>query len=339
MTRLMDSCHRAIDYLRVSVTDRCNLSCIYCTPVNGVRWLPKEDLLTYEEITTIAEVAAELGITKVRLTGGEPLVRTDVPDLIDRLAHMPAIRDISLTTNGILLKQYARELKKAGLKRVNISLDTLDRARFRSITRHDRLADVMKGIEAAKGAGLDPVKINVVAMCGVNDDEILDFARLTISDGWHVRFIELMPFAADTSEAGCGGGSGELLQGQFMPVSEIQQILSSLGVLEIVAYIAGNGPAKYFRLPQATGTIGFISAVSQHFCDQCNRLRLTADGKLRLCLFSDDEIDLRVLLRGNTSSRDALKEAIVEAVKIKPRQHQLSQGILPGKRFMSQVGG
>ena len=338
MTRLMDSCHRAIDYLRISVTDRCNLSCIYCTPANGVHWLPKDDLLTYEEVTTIAKVAAELGITKVRLTGGEPLVRTDLTDLVARLATMPAIKDISLTTNGILLKQYAQGLKQAGLKRVNISLDTLDRTKFERITRHDRLREVLQGIEAAKVAGLSPVKINVVAMRGVNDDEILDFARLTLSEGWHVRFIELMPFVSGVRQEGCGEDSEHRLKGQFIAVSEIQERLSSLGTLEPEADIAGNGPARYFRLPGATGTIGFISPVSQHFCDNCNRLRLTADGKLRLCLFSDDEIDLRILLRSGASPA-ALRNAIVEAVKVKPRKHQLSQGGLPPKRFMSQVGG
>jgi cyclic pyranopterin phosphate synthase len=338
VTRLMDSCHRAIDYLRISVTDRCNLNCIYCTPASGIRWLPKDDLLTFEEVTTIANVAAELGITKVRLTGGEPLVRTDLADLIARLTTMPMINDISLTTNGILLEGHAHGLKQAGLKRVNISLDTLDRAKFKRITRHDRFQDVLSGIKAAKEAGLDPVKINVVAMRGVNDDEILDFARLTINDGWHVRFIELMPFMSDTCSGASGEESKDHLQGQFIAISEIQERLNSLGKLEPESHFTGNGPAKYFRLPKAKGTIGFISPVSQHFCDRCNRLRLTADGKLRLCLFSDDEIDLRTLLRTGASP-DAIRESIVEAVKIKPMRHQLSQGGTPSKRFMSQVGG
>lgn len=338
MTRLMDSCHRAIDYLRISITDRCNLSCIYCTPASGVHWLPKDELLTYEEIAAIAQVAAELGITKVRLTGGEPLMRTDLPELVAVLAKMPTIRDISLTTNGILLKQYALQLKKAGLKRVNISLDTLNRAKFERITRHDRLPDVLLGIEAAKKAGLNPVKINVVAMRGINDDEILDFARLTINDGWHVRFIELMPFVTDTCLEGCAGEGSDRSQKQFMPVSEIKEKLGSLGTLEPATFFPGNGPAKYFRLPQATGTIGFISPVSQHFCENCNRLRLTADGKLRLCLFSDDEIDLRTPLREG-APLEKLREVIIEAVKVKPSQHHLAQGTVPPKRFMSQVGG
>jgi cyclic pyranopterin phosphate synthase len=338
MTRLMDSCHRAIDYLRISVTDRCNLNCIYCTPASGVRWLPKEDLLTFEEIVTIANVAAELGITKVRLTGGEPLVRTDLTDLVTRLTTIPAIKDISLTTNGILLKDYAYKLKQAGLKRVNISLDTLDRAKFERITRHDRLQEVLNGIEAAKEVGLNPVKINVVVMRGVNDNEILDFARLTTDEGWHVRFIELMPFTSDTCEAGSQEENKNCLEGQFMAISEVRERLNSLGKLEPESHFPGSGPAKYFRLPKAKGTIGFISPISQHFCDRCNRLRLTADGKLRLCLFSDDEIDLRVLLRTGVS-QDAVKEAIVEAVKVKPMKHKLSQGVIPTKRFMSQVGG
>ncbi len=338
MTKLMDSCHRTINYLRISITDRCNLSCLYCTPANGVHWLPKDELLTYEEITAIAKMAAELGITRVRLTGGEPLMRTDLPDLVAGLAQMPTIRDIALTTNGILLKQYARQLKKAGLKRVNISLDTLDCAKFQRITRHDRLNDVLLGIEAARKAGLEPVKINVVAMRGVNDDEILDFARLTINDGWHVRFIELMPFVTDICLEGCAGEGSDRSQSQFIAVNEIKEKLSSLGTLEPAAYMKGNGPAKYFRLPQATGTIGFISPVSQHFCENCNRLRLTADGKLRLCLFSDDEIDLRTPLRAGITP-GKLRETIIEAVKVKPSRHQLSQGAVPKKRSMSQVGG
>lgn len=338
MTRLTDSCYRPIDYLRISVTDRCNLRCVYCMPTEGIHLLPKDDLLTYEEITVIARVAAELGISKVRLTGGEPLVRTGLTGLVARLAKIKTIRDISLTTNGILLKDYALELKQAGLKRVNISLDTTNATKFERITRSHKLNEVLQGIEAAKEAGLNPVKINVVAMQGTNDDEILDFARLTVNDGWHVRFIELMPFVADTCSEGYSAENRDHLQGRFMPVSEIKERLSSLGKLEPATSITGNGPAKYFRLPGATGTIGFISPVSQHFCSNCNRLRLTADGKLRLCLFSDDEIDLRGPLRDG-APLEKLREIIIEAVKVKPSQHHLSQGTVPRKRFMSQVGG
>jgi cyclic pyranopterin phosphate synthase len=338
MTKLTDSCHRPINYLRISVTDRCNLRCVYCMPAEGIHLLPKEELLTYEEIITIATVAADMDISKIRLTGGEPLVRSDLLELVARLVQLEKIDDISLTTNGVLLKDYAVELKQAGLNRVNISLDTLNQAKFERITRHNRLNEVLQGIEAAKKAGLNPVKINIVSMRGVNDDEILDFARLTVTEGWHVRFIELMPFVADICSGGYFEESKDHLQSQFISAREIKERLSILGKLERVKFIAGNGPARYFRLPGATGTIGFISPVSQHFCANCNRLRLTADGKLRLCLFSDDEIDLRGLLRDG-APQEALKQVIIEAVKLKPSQHYLSRGMVPRNRFMSQVGG
>ncbi len=338
MTRLTDSCHRPINYLRISVTDRCNLRCVYCMPAEGIHLLPKDELLTYEEIVTIAGVAAEIGINKIRLTGGEPLVRSDLLELVARLGRIKAIDDISLTTNGVLLKDYAVELKQAGLKRVNISLDTLNQAKFERITRHDRLNEVLHGIEAAQKAGLNPVKINMVVMRGVNDDEILDFARLTVTEGWHVRFIELMPFIADICSGGYFEESKDRLQSQFISVKEIKERLSSLGKMARVSSITGNGPAKYFRPPGATGTIGFISPVSQHFCFNCNRLRLTADGKLRLCLFSDDEIDLRGPLHGD-APLETLRQVIIEAVKAKPAQHHLAQGAVPRNRFMSQVGG
>jgi len=338
MTKLIDSCHRPINYLRISVTDRCNLRCVYCMPPEGIQLLPMTELLTYEEIVTVAAVAADTGINKIRLTGGEPLVRLGFLDLVTKLAQVKEIDDISLTTNGVLLKNYALDLKQAGLNRVNISLDSLDRAKFERITRRDNLDKVLQGIEAAKRAGLNPVKINVVAMRGVNDDEILDFARLTVAEGWHVRFIELMPFVTDACSGGCRGENKDYAQSQFISVREIKERLNILGKLERAKSIAGNGPARYFRLPGAVGTIGFISPVSQHFCANCNRLRLTADGKLRPCLLSDDEIDLRGLLR-DSAPQEALRQVIIEAVRMKPRQHHLSQGLMPLKRFMSQVGG
>jgi cyclic pyranopterin phosphate synthase len=339
MTRLIDSCHRPISYLRVSVTDRCNLRCVYCMPEEGIKLFSHDEMLSYEEIITIARAAADLGISKIRLTGGEPLVRGGLPEFISRLAEIQEIEDISLTTNGILLKQYALQLKQAGLRRVNISLDTRDTAKFRNISRYDRLGQVLEGIEAAKAAGLDPVKINVVAMRGVNDDEILDFANLSISAGWHVRFIELMPFIANTCSDKYAEEKMASLKAEFISITEIKEKLDSLGKMDPVrGAIIGNGPAKYFRFPGAEGTIGFISAISHHFCEDCNRLRLTADGKLRLCLFSDEEIDLRALLRAG-APQEQVKQTIMEAVKNKPKQHQLAQGTVPGKRFMSQVGG
>lgn len=337
MTGLSDSFNRPINYLRISVTDRCNLRCIYCLPARGINLLPHGEILTYEEIAIVVRLAAELGINKVRLTGGEPLVRAELPRLIAMLAGIDAIDDISLTTNGVLLEEYAAELKRAGLKRVNVSLDTLDRDKFQRITRCDRLAAVLRGIEAAKACGLDPVKINMVVLRGINDDEVLDFARLTISEGWHVRFIELMPFAvADPPEGHCGGSKGGVPW--FMPAGDIKQRLSTLGKLEACLPPRGNGPARYYRFPGASGTIGFITPVSEHFCFSCNRLRLTAEGKLRPCLLSDREVDLRQPLRSGASSQE-LKQVITRAIRSKPQMHRLRRGKASTKRLMSQVGG
>lgn len=338
MTRLIDSCNRPINYLRISVTDRCNLRCVYCMPAQGIPLLSHTDVLTYEEIETISRVAAELGINKLRLTGGEPLVRLGISELVSKLAKIDNIKDISMTTNGTLLSQYAAELKHAGLQRVNVSLDSLDADKFKSITRIDKLKDVLNGIEAARAAGLNPVKINVVVIRDINDDEILDFARKTVTDGWHVRFIELMPFGNESLfECHLGDDKGKTKH-RFVSVDEIIERINSLGKLQPSTSITGNGPAKYFNLPEATGTIGFISPISHHFCFNCNRLRLTADGKLRPCLLSDKEIDLREALRSDTS-HEKLREAISETILLKPKQHNLSGGTGPGKRFMSQVGG
>lgn len=325
MTGLSDSFQRPINYLRISVTDRCNLRCIYCMPAGGIQHLPRNEVLRYEEIQAVAQAAASLGINKLRLTGGEPLVRAELTRLVQMLSRIVDIDDIALTTNGVLLKQYAVSLGKAGLKRVNVSLDTLKRERYRRYTRRDRLGDVLDGMAAAREAGLEPVKVNMVVMRGINDDEVLDFARLTIEEGWHVRFIELMPFA-----------NGESLQS--VPTKEVMEHLRSLGVLEPCLSSQGNGPAKYFRFPGARGTVGFISPVSEHFCFNCNRLRLTADGKLRLCLLSDEEVDLRTALRRRASSME-IKGLIQQAVAKKPECHHLSEGLQPMGRVMCQVGG
>jgi len=325
MTGLSDSFQRPIDYLRISVTDRCNLRCIYCMPAEGINLLSHEDVLSYEEIYQVATAAAELGIKKVRITGGEPLVRIDLSSLIRMLAQIDAIDDIALTTNGILLAQYADELKAAGLRRVNISLDTLKPDKFRLITRGGDLDGVLEGIEAAGTAGLNPIKINVVVMAGSNDNELTDFARKTVDEGWNVRFIEHMPF------------NSEMASSSFVSVNEIRERLASLGELEPCTF-KGNGPAKYYRLPQAKGTIGFITPVSEHFCFHCNRLRLTADGRLRPCLLSEQEIDLRQPLRQGISAEE-LKKLIKRAVESKPRKHKLAEGMVPRNRPFSQVGG
>ena len=325
MTGLCDSSQRPINYLRISVTDRCNLRCIYCMPIEGVKPLPRDAILHYEEIFTAAKAASEMGINKLRLTGGEPLARAHLTTLIRMLSSIEGIDDIALTTNGVLLKQYAEQLKEAGLRRVNVSLDTLKKERFREIARRDHLNEVLDGLAAAQKAGLEPIKVNMVVMRGINDDEALDFARRTIEEGWHVRFIEQMPFVGGTEIT-------------FMPTYEIHERLLTLGELDPCLPSSGNGPAKYFRFRGASGTIGYISPISDHFCFKCNRLRLTADGKLRPCLFSDEEIDLKTSLRSGASSDD-IKRLIRQAVDAKPKRHRLCEGIPPKGRTMSQVGG
>jgi len=325
MTGILDSFGRSINYLRISVTDRCNLRCLYCMPPEGVPRISHNEILSYEEIRTVARAAAELGVNKIRLTGGEPLVRADLPELIKMLSQIEGIRELSLTTNGTLLKNCALNLKKAGLSRVNVSLDTLKPDRFQYITRLGELKTVLEGIEAAKEASFEPVKINTVVMRNINDDEILDLARMTYEDRWHVRFIELMPFKGAT---------------EFVPSSELRRHIGLLGKLEPCPSITGNGPARYYRLSGARGTIGFISPLTEtSFCSRCNRMRLTPDGKLRPCLLGEDEIDLRTPLRSGASTEE-LKRFILKAVASKPERHHLERGnVRVVKRKMSQIGG
>ena len=328
MTGLSDSFQRPVNYLRISVTDRCNLRCVYCMPTRGVELRSHGDILSYEEIGTVAQAAAELGMGNIRLTGGEPLIRIGLPKLIEMLAGIKAVDNIALTTNGVLLAEYADELKAAGLERVNISLDTLKDDRFKTITRgQSELKQVLAGIEAAKRVGLEPVKLNMVVISGVNDDEILDFAARTVDEDWHVRFIELMPVAGNGDNAP-----------RFVSAAEMRRRLEPLGELEPCLPSAGNGPAKYFRLPGAKGTIGFITPVSEHFCFNCNRMRLTADGKLRPCLLSEYEIDLKKPLREGIS-KAGLKKLFKKAVAEKPLKHKLAEGQVPNGRPFSHVGG
>jgi len=296
-------------------------------PNEGVPLALHSQILSYEEIKTIASVAAEVGISKIRLTGGEPLIRLGIVDLVKMLSQIEGIDDLSLTTNAILLERYAVELKEAGLKRVNISLDTLQKEKFEKITRIGTLEQAFAGIRAAHKAKLEPVKINVVAMRGINDDEIADFAKITTERSWHVRFIELMPFEGNKAASQW-----------FMPRTEIEAKVRELGHMEPVFDHTGEGPAKYFRFPHAKGTVGFISSVTEHICMSCNRLRLTADGRLRPCLLSDNEIDLRVPLRSGASN-DELKSLIQRAVANKPKGHDLHNGAKPEKRNMAQIGG
>ncbi len=327
-----DTYHRTIDYLRISITDRCNLRCLYCMPEEGIAPQKHENILRYEEIITIVRAAATLGIRKVRLTGGEPLARLGLVDLVSGLSDIPGIEDLSMTTNGTLLAPVAKQLAAAGLHRVNISLDTLRPERFTLITRRGRIEDVLRGIEAANRFNLTPVKINTVVMRGINDDEVVDLARKTITDGWNLRFIEWMP-------VGDAASVEDNWKSQLVTEDEIRtHIEEELGTLEVDNAIKGAGPARSYRLPGAQGTLGFISAVSQHFCAQCNRLRLTADGHLRPCLLADDEIDLRSPLRNGASIKEV--EAILQqAISAKPLGHNLDQAVRVKNRAMSQIGG
>ncbi len=329
-----DSFGRVIDYLRISVTDRCNLRCVYCMPPEGVVWQPREEILRYEEIVQVVRAAVGLGLRKLRLTGGEPLVRADLPELVAALASIPGVEEISLTTNGVLLSSLAEPLAEAGLARVNVSLDTLQAARFARITRFGRLDQVWRGIQAAERAGLTPIKLNMVVIRDLNEDEIEDFARLTLSRPWNVRFIELMPIGNE----GDWGEDFPAAGKRFVPVREMRERLAALGELTAVNGLRGNGPAQIYQLPGAVGTIGFINPVSQHFCDDCNRLRLTADGRLRPCLLKDGEVNLIPALRAG-ADESTLQALIMGTVLAKPKSHQLQEHVLPQARGMSAIGG
>ena len=328
---LVDPFGRAITYLRISLTDRCNLRCAYCMPAGGLDWLPQTNVLTDDEIVRVVQAAAALGINKIRITGGEPLVRPGVAALVKKIASIPGIQDIGLTTNGILLEKMAHSLARAGLKRVNISLDTLKPERFKQITRFGSFGQVWQGILAAEQAGLTPIKINAVIIRGVNDDELLDLALLSLSHPWHIRFIELMPIGNDQD------------WGQGFPAPQeryvsVQEMRSQLEVLRMVPtrIDPDSGPARTFRIPGAPGTIGFISPLGEHFCHECNRLRLTADGKLRACLVMPGEISLRETLRNGQS----LDRLFLQAVAQKPERHNLTATIpAQSERGMSQIGG
>ena len=327
MSNLVDSFDRQINYMRISVTDRCDLRCIYCTS-STFHDQTHENTLRYEEIYRVAQAAATIGVSKIRLTGGEPLVRLHLNRLVEMLVSIPGIEEVSMTTNGTLLAKYAAELKAAGLSRVNVSLDSLKPEKFAYITGGDKLKDVLQGIEVANNIGLVPVKINMVVLKGINDDEILDFARKTITDGWNVRYIEHMPF------------TGARMQGNdLVPSQEIMSIIrKQYGELEPHLPSVGNGPAKYYKLPNSNGTLGFIGAVTECFCENCNRFRLTSDGKLRPCLLDDDEIDIREALRSGASIKE-LAEIIQSAAAVKREQHHLSGGQIPSARSMRQIGG
>ncbi|MBI5212281.1 MAG: GTP 3',8-cyclase MoaA [Nitrospirae bacterium] len=325
---MKDKYERAIDYLRISIIDRCNLRCIYCMPSDGIKPIEHKNILSYEEIIRIVRIAAGLGVRKIRLTGGEPLIRKNLPYLISSINNIQGIEDVSLTTNGLLLQKYARELAAAGLRRVNVSLDSLLPERYREITRGGNINDVLNGIKEAENAGLIPVKINMVPIRGFNDDEIEEFALLTIKKQYHVRFIEFMPI-----------GSREIWnEEKYISTQEIKERASAVAPLMPVK-IRKSGPARYFRFDGAPGVIGFISPITHHFCDTCNRLRITSDGKLRPCLFSETEIDLRSAMRCGASDEE-IERLFRLSIEIKPEGHSINhEKSFAHLKPMSKIGG
>ncbi|MCX8031009.1 MAG: GTP 3',8-cyclase MoaA [Thermodesulfovibrionales bacterium] len=329
MSRFIDSYNRQINYMRISITDRCNLRCVYCMPSDGVKTVNNKEILTLEEIIRIAKIATDLGVRKIRITGGEPLIRKNIVYLISSLSKLPYVEDLSLTTNGLLLKQYAHSLALAGLKRVNISLDSLDAEKYKSITRGGDIKEVIEGIKEAERWGLTPIKINVVPVRGFNDSEIENFAYLSILAPYQIRFIEFMPI----------GDKEFWNEKRYITTNEIKERLLSIAPL-IPVTTEKSGPANYFKFKDAKGLIGFISPISNHFCFSCNRLRLTADGKIRPCLFSKTEIDLKSPLRHGASDEE-IKRLLRLSVEIKPLRHEINEedSLCYLNKSISQIGG
>jgi cyclic pyranopterin phosphate synthase len=326
--RLVDRYNRHLNYLRISITDRCNLRCIYCVPRETIQRLTHDEVLRYEEILRLVRLGVRMGIDKIRVTGGEPLVRKGVFDFLTKLARTDGLKELTLTTNGMLLAEHIEEIQQSGIQRLNISLDTLDREKYRRITGVDGFERVWEGIAAADEKGFRPIKLNVVALRGVNDDELLAFAKLTFKYPYHIRFIEYMPIGKDRMQFG-----------PALLVPEIKRAIESIGELTPLKRNSNYGPAERFRLKGAKGEIGFISALSHHFCSNCNRLRLTAGGQLRPCLLSDFQVDLKSALRSGATDQE-LSEIFFEAVRNKPSDHTLSIDNPSGVSCqMSSIGG
>ncbi|MFF2480630.1 GTP 3',8-cyclase MoaA [Paenibacillus sp. NPDC058071] len=331
--RLVDRFGRVHDYLRISVTDRCNLRCLYCMPEEGMEFADADTLLSYDHIVSVVEAAAEMGVTKLRITGGEPLVRPGLDGFIRRLKAIPGIKDIALTTNGILLAKQAEALKAAGLDRVNVSLDTLDPARFHLIARRGELKRVMEGIEAAARCGLSPIKLNCVLLKGINEDEIAKFLKLAYEQPLHVRFIEYMPI----------GHADDNWRNHYLPLSRVLEEAEREGYrLTKKADVRGNGPSDDWQMDGGTGSFGLIHPVSDHFCKSCNRLRLTADGSVKPCLYWVDELNVKDALE----DRRALKHLLLRAMDVKLENHEMAEKLanealshVPTDRRMSQIGG
>jgi cyclic pyranopterin phosphate synthase len=328
---MKDRFGREIDYLRISVIDTCNLRCVYCMPVRGLRFVPSGELLTAGEIERVARAAVTVGFRRVRLTGGEPTLRTDIVDIVRRVAAVPGMGDVSMTTNAILLPRLARPLAEAGLRRINIHVDTLDAERLRRIMRFGTLAEIEEGIVAAEAAGLTPIKINCVVARGYNDGDVVDMARRTLDKDWHVRFIELMPLGT--------GEAAHVALSQFVPTRESRErIEAALGPLQPLPNANPSDESRNFRLAGAPGVVGFISPVSEPYCGTCNRMRLTADGRFHLCLLHDDELDVKDVLRGGGSDAD-VAAVLARAVGLKPTGHNLDEGVSTEQRQMFQIGG
>ncbi len=324
----IDRFGRNIHYLRISLTDHCNLRCIYCMPEDQT-FRPNAELMQDDEIFLLTKLFASLGFDKIRLTGGEPTVRAHIVDIVRGISHTKGIRSVSLTTNGLLLSKLAKSLADAGLHRVNVSIDTLNPEKFTRLTRWGKLDDVWRGILAAEQAGLTPIKLNAVVVRGYNEDDVVDLARLTVEHNWQMRFIEMMPFAGVT----------DVQTGQVVTAEEIKErIEDSLGDLEVANNGKLDGEARLFKLPNAKGDVGFISSVTAPFCSACTRARLTADGRLRLCLLREKEVDLLTPLRAG-ASLDDLRHLILDGVWDKPWGHGLAEGVIPLNRAMNEIGG
>jgi len=324
----LDRFGRPIHYLRISLTDRCNLRCRYCMP-DDISFRPTHEMMSDEEILLLARLFADLGFDKFRLTGGEPTMRPGIVNLVRRLAEIPGVRSLSMTSNGVLFPRLARSLAEAGLRRVNFSLDTLDPEKFQRLTRRSSLKDVWDGIQAAEEAGLLPIKLNSVVVRGSNEEDVVALAELTLKRPWHVRFIEMMPFADASAFQQAGLVSSEETRSRIEAV---------FGELQPVNGGALDGEARMFRLPGAAGQVGFISTVTQPFCATCTRARLTADGRLRLCLLQEREVDLLTPLRNGASTRE-LRDLILDGIWNKPWGNGLAEGLIPYNRNMSEIGG
>lgn len=326
-----DSFGRDIDYLRISVIDRCNFRCTYCMPLEGLRFLPSEELLTAQEIGEVVRAAVDVGFRKFRLTGGEPTLRRDLVEIVERIRSVDGVDELAMTTNAVLLPQLAGPLAEAGLSRVNIHLDTLDSERLRQVMRRGDLEKIWSGILAAEEHRLTPIKLNTVVVRGVNDDDVIDLARLTINRGWHVRFIELMPLGR--------GENAQYAQDHYISNEEIRaQLERELGPLEDLASTHLSDESQNARFVGADGVIGFISPVSSPFCGTCNRMRLSADGRFLLCLLREDEQDVKGALRSG-GGLEAVRAVLRKAVQLKPVGHELSLGRSTERRRMHQIGG